>query len=66
MYYRVPLQTKKFGKFYKILYVGNLYIPYFEYIKKVFNWIGELSEEVHVSKIRPFLIMQVLFSCMAA
>ena len=62
MYYRVPLQTKKIGKYYIILYVGNLYNPYFEYIKKVFNWIGELSEEVHVSKIRPFLIMQVLFS----
>ena len=54
MYYRVPLQTKKIGKYYIILYVGNLYNPYFEYIKKVFNWIGELSEEVHVSKARLF------------
>ena len=34
--------------------VGNLSNPYFVYIKKVFNWIGELSEEVYVSKTRLF------------
>ena len=33
---------------------GKLSNPYFVYIKKVFNWIGELSEEVHVSKTRLF------------
>ena len=45
---------------------GELSNPYFVYIKKVFNWIGELSENVYVSKTRLFLIMQVQFSCMAA
>ena len=67
MYYRVPLQTKNMANIIKFCTGGDkLSNPYFVYIKKVFNWIGELSEEVHVSKIRPFLIMQVLFSCMAA
>lgn len=33
---------------------GNSSNPYIAYIKKVFNWIGELSEEVHVSKTRLF------------
>lgn len=26
MYYRVPLQTKKYGKYYKILYRGEVNI----------------------------------------
>lgn len=57
---------KKYGKYYKILNGGGKYSnPYFVYIQKVFNWIGEFSEEVHVSKTRLFLIMQVQFSCMA-
>ena len=63
MYYRVPLQTKNMANI--ITGGGKLSNPYFVYIKKVFNWIGELSEEVHVSKTRLFLIMQVQFSCMA-
>lgn len=67
MYYRVPLQTKNMANIIKFCTGGGkLSNPYFEYIKKVFNWIGELSEEVHVSKTRLFLIMQVQFSCMAA
>ena len=33
MYYRVPLQTKKYGKYYKILYGAKFYNPYFEYKK---------------------------------
>ena len=36
MYYRGPLQTKKIGKYYIILYVGNLYNPYFEYINFIY------------------------------
>ena len=54
MYYRVPLQTKNMANIIKFCTGGKLSNPYFVYIKKVFNWIGELSEEVHVSKTRLF------------
>ena len=54
MYYRVPLQTKNVANIIKFCTEGKLSNPYFVYIKKVFNWIGELSEEVHVSKTRLF------------
>lgn len=55
MYYRVPLQTKNMANIITFCTGGGkLSNPYFVYIKKVFNWIGELSEEVHVSKTRLF------------